>query len=189
MAYIINFFGEGIRYWVCDIPLKQYEQFETIKKRTNSDWETILFDLDFLSHFGYSNWSELSKNQEVKSFKLNFSNKIEIKERNKILVKIPSIQILNQSSLFDLYSSEKINLNFEPKENCKTIILVQHEIGLIAKYQIESNSFNIEKLHFEVTKNSHEILNANLSTIRYDEEELKVISEDVLVKSMLVMVI
>ena len=189
MTYIINLFGEGLRYWVCDIPLKEFNEFEKIKKRNNLGWETILFDLDFLAHFGYSNWSKLSKNQEVKVFLLNNKNKLEIKERNRILLKIPSINLLNQTSLFDLYSTQKINLNFETKVDCKTIILIQNEIGLIAKYQIETNSFNIDKLQFQVVNESEKNLKGIFTNINYDNRILILVMDDVSIQSMRVLLI
>lgn len=189
MAYIINLFGEGIRYWVCDIPFNEFNEFEKIKKRTELEWEKLFFDLDFLAHFGYSNWSELSKNQEVKLFLLNNKNKLEIKERNKIVLKIPSINLLNQTSLFDLYSTQTINLNFESKPDCKTVILLQNEIGLIAKYQMEKSSFDIEKLQFQIVNDTENRLNGLSTNIQYEGEKLKMISEDVLVQSMKVIML
>lgn len=189
MSIIINLFGEGIRYWICDIPIQQFNEFEKIKKRNNLDWETMLFDFDFLTHFGYSHWSELSKNQEVKIFLLNHSNKLEIKERNKILLKKPSIDLLNKSSLFDLYSTEVIHFNFLMKRDFKSIVLIQNEIGLIAKYQIETSSFYIDKLNFQIVNNTKKVLDGILTNLHYENKRLKIISEDVLVRSMKVFII
>ncbi|MBI1838051.1 MAG: hypothetical protein HYR91_12375 [Flavobacteriia bacterium] len=189
MSIIINLLGEGIRYWICDIPIHRFNEFEKIKERNNLDWETMLFDFDFLKHFGYSHWSELSNKKDLNGFLVNSTNKIEIKERKKILLKMPIINILNQSSLFDLYSTKKIHFNFKMKKNMKTIILVQKEIGLIGKFQINSSSFKIDKLEFEITLNNYPFFEMIVSKFKYENKILKINSEDLLVKSLNVTII
>ena len=186
MSIIINLFGESLRYWVCNIPNEQFYEFEKIKKRHNLEWEMMLFDFDFLSHFGYSHWSELSKESERNVFLLNYSNRLEIKKQNKILLKIPSIDLLNQTNLFKLYNTNTSELDFPNIPGFKTLLLLQHEIGHFSKHQINTNTFDINLLQFEIVNSPNKIIKGIESLLLYKNEKLKIISEDVLVKSMTV---
>ena len=84
MGYFLNFFGEGFRFWECYIPEKQFIEFNRLKKKHNREWGNLFFDLDFLAHFGYSHWSDLSERKEVRGFQIIEHNTIEIKLQNKI---------------------------------------------------------------------------------------------------------
>jgi len=183
MSFIINLFGEGARYWICTIPIAQFNEFKHIKESKYVSWETLLFDLDFLAHFGYNHWSELSVEPEIKGFYLVSKNKIEIKKRNRIIMKISALEILNKGSLFDLFSIEEITLNFEHKENYQSILLSQTETGLFAKYELNKSSFNIDHLLFSISDLQNHEASHMLVNLSYENKSLRLKSEDTLIRS------
>lgn len=81
MAIIVNLFGEGIRYWICDIPTDKFQEMEQLKTEQNEEWEQSLYDLSFLKNFGYLHWSELASRGEFKLFLLNKKTELNSKEK------------------------------------------------------------------------------------------------------------
>ena len=79
MAVVLNLFGEGLRCWVCDIPLAQFQEMLAIKERHQLPWERLFFDFDFIKHYGFDHWSEMATRGEHRFFSLKKNNYIELK--------------------------------------------------------------------------------------------------------------
>jgi hypothetical protein len=178
MSFVINLFGDSIRYWKCTISDEQFTAFKKIKDKHNVDWEILLLNFDFLKHFGYAHWSELSDQREEKVFLLNSINKIEIKEKNKILLKINSDKILNNNSLFELYNTELSSFENTNLPTGKSFIIAQKEIGMFGKYELDNNTFDIDKLTFHVFSNKNIFKIEALYSLVYDNIELIIKKED-----------
>jgi len=67
MGYIINLFGTGIRYWNCEVAQEVFDDMNRIRGKNQVAWEQVLFDLDFLNHYGFGHWSELAKSSDQTS--------------------------------------------------------------------------------------------------------------------------
>ena len=60
MSIVLNLFGDGIRYWICDIPIARFEKMKQLKEQENSDWEQLFYDLSFLKDFAFDHGSSLA---------------------------------------------------------------------------------------------------------------------------------
>jgi hypothetical protein len=151
MSFIINLFGTGIRYWICEIPLPIFDEMSEIKEKNQVEWENLLFDFDFLKHFGYDHWSELSMHPEQIGFLLDPLNRIEIKQGSKFIARFRANELTNHETLFPLYQTAHSELSYPTDSGCQTIVLIQFEKGLISKYKFESNLFTINDLSFKTS--------------------------------------
>ena len=153
--FIINLFGMGIRYWICEIPIPLYEEMNKIRLNHKVEWENLLFDFDFLNHYGFSHWCELSAHPEHSGFLLDLQNRIEIKQGAKFIARFRANALLNEDTLFPLYQTVEIDFPFSTKPGFQTLILIQFEKGLIAKFKFESNVFSMDNLSFRIYALKH----------------------------------
>jgi hypothetical protein len=184
MSIILNLFGEGIRYWICDIPIAEYEKMKQSKEQQNCDWEQILFDLSFLKKFGYEHWSSMATRGEFKLFYLSNQNRIELKNKSKLLERIFTHDLGNSRTLIPLYQTKIVdNLTFTKIENSVSMILVQQETGLFAKYEINTDKLLFSDLEFHLVQQiARNEVNA-LSEIYFKGYELKQKKEETLIRS------
>lgn len=152
MTYIINLFGIGIRYWICELPEAMYQEMQQIGRKHKVEWEQLLFDFDLLGHFGYSHWSQLSAFPEQTGFLLDPQNRIEIKQGAKFIARFRANELTNDTTLFPLYNSRQIEWHPEHQTAGKSFLLLQHEKGLIGKYKIDQPHFHIDDLEFQWKK-------------------------------------
>lgn len=176
--FIINLFGTGIRYWICEIPMPQFEKMETIKEQHIVEWERLLFDFDFLKCLGYKHWSEMSKYPEQIGFLLNKENRIEIKLKAKLITRFFAHELLNQETLFQLYQTYEKEYQFQGLSSAKRLLIIQFEKGLIGKYALETNNFDISNMKFGLTQLPSQVV---ISGIMYQGSELKCLKDDTLV--------
>lgn len=178
MSYIINLFGTGIRYWICEIPIVQFEEMETIKQLHKVEWERLLFDFEFLKRFGYKHWSDMSRYPEQVGFLLLPENRVEIKMKSKLITRFFAHELSNQETLFPLYQTYQTVNQFQELNSTKRLLVMQIEKGLIGKYAIATNQFDISSMKFGLTQLPTEEV---LSGIMYQESELKCLKDDTLV--------
>ncbi len=176
--HYINLFGSGIRYWVCDIPIPLFEEMNKIRLNHKVEWEQLLFDFDFLKHFGYNHWSELSPHPEQTGFLLDPQNRIEIKQGSKFIARLRAHELTNSETLFPLYQTTISNSKPKSREGFKTIFLLHIEKGMIGKYMFETSDFSIEQLRFELNPLQEELF---LSGIYLETKQLLKVQEDSLV--------
>ena len=164
MSFLLNLFGTGIRYWICDIPSEQYNEMEQIRVKHSVKWEELISDFDFLKHYGYAHWSELSSFPEQKGFYLNAQNKLEIKEKNRFIARFKADELLNTIALFPLYKTINLPSDFPCNPATERLIIKQEETGLFAKYELFTEELLIEKLQFQLEITEH---NSLLTRITY----------------------
>ena len=128
--YIINIYGTSLRVLECSIPNDLYIKFDDFRMKHNLSWEDFFYDFDVLNHFKTNHWSHFSDSSEYILFPLSNKNNFEVKERNKFILKLNTVEILNQTSLFKLYNSHSHEYHFPEKEGCKNFLLIQEELGL-----------------------------------------------------------
>ena len=178
--YFVNLFGEGIRYWNCDIPISLFKEMDLARKKLESNWETLLFDQDFLISFGIKHWQELSETGERRALALKRENKIEIKERSKLIDKFKSIDLLGEETLFPKYSTSLKNENIPTKEEHQRMVLVHYETGLFNKYEFNISTFHLEHLCFIMVDPIPGITQQWLSGVELNGNKLESVKNDVL---------
>lgn len=170
MNYIINLFGTGIRYWNCEVAQEVFDDMNRIREKNRVEWEQVLFDLDFLNHYGYDHWSELAKSLDQTStptsrslqrgrelvqhrgFLLETQNRIEIKKGGKLLTRFRASELDAAATLFPLYGTTFHEQTLEQQEGRKSFQLIQFEKGLIGKFKFEAEQFSIEDLHYHLSR-------------------------------------
>ncbi len=184
MTYIINLFGIGIRYWICEVPELMYDEMQQIRSKHKVEWERLLFDFDLLAHFGYSHWSELSNYPEQSGFLLDPQNRIEIKQGAKFIARFRANELTNDTTLFPLYNSGYASLINDTTDIFqRKIMLLQKEQGLIGKYKFQTENFYLDNLRFQLKHvSSFDIL----QQINYDTTNLQSIDSDSLTISSVV---
>ena len=183
MPIIINLFGEGIRYWICDIPLNRFEKMKKLKNEECILWEQFFYNLEFLQRFGYNHWSGLATRGEFKIFQLNKLNRIELKNKSRIIEKIKPVDLDNKTTLFPIYQTiinESINI---PKiENYVTFVFVQQETGLFSKYELKVDKLLFSDLYFYLIQQIEEKNLNGLAEIHHQGKVMKSIREDTVVR-------
>jgi len=148
--FIINLFGIGVRYWHCEIPIHIYEDMNKIRLNHKVEWENLLFDFDFLKHYGFKHWSELSSHTERIGFLLEPCNRIEIKMGAKFIARFKAVELNNTEILFQLFNTKLSNSERNKKPMFESFELINFEKGLIAKYQFDAENFKFEDLEFHL---------------------------------------
>jgi hypothetical protein len=183
MPYFINLFGESLRYWICDLPQETYDFMRKYKEENSKLWEELFFDFDFLNTFGFNHWSELTEHPEFRGFMITKNNRIEVKGKTKKVLKLNANELLNQNTLFPLYQVSMLE-SIVPLNGSKRFILLNYEIGQFAKYSFESDSFEVDKLDFQVSRFPYLATDFLLVNIQYQGVELKILQEDTLINKM-----
>jgi hypothetical protein len=143
--YVLNLFGDGIRYWICDTDSPKWEPLVKYKNENHSDWNDLLFDLSFLNKFGFNHWSALATEQEAYGFLLTEKNRVEIKKGARFLEKFRSIELYNDTTLFPRFQTDIRTIE---TVNSLKLFIMQFETGLSGKYKIETEAISIDDLQF-----------------------------------------
>jgi hypothetical protein len=190
MAVVLNLFGEGLRCWVCDIPLAQFQEMLAIKERHQLPWERLFFDFDFIKHYGFDHWSEMATRGEHRFFALKKNNSIELKEKRKMLFKIDADELDLNFTLFPIFQiSVEENIRFPKLPGMKTILLVEQETGCFGKFEIQTTTFDINQLQFLTLHAIESYLYPALVAINYAGENLQLVSDDLVVRGTGVMLL
>jgi hypothetical protein len=190
MAVVLNLFGEGLRCWVCDIPLAQFQEMLAIKERHQLPWERLFFDFDFIKHYGFDHWSEMATRGEHRFFALKKNNSIELKEKRKMLFKIDADELDLNFTLFPIFQiSVEENIRFPQLPGMKTILLVEQETGCFGKFEIQTTTFDINQLQFLTLQAIESYQYPTLLAINYAGENLQLVSDDLVVRGTGVMLL
>ncbi len=138
-------YGEGVRIWLCHVEDHLFQKMD--RARRQLPWESVLFDLDFLAHFGFQHWSELAKNKEQIGFYLTDKNIIEIKQGNKRLSRFYAIELISTNLLFPIYNTNETQL--KSVDDC-SFVLLEYETGLVISYSVETDWLVMDDLTFEL---------------------------------------
>ncbi len=178
--YFVNLFGNGIRYWNCDLPHDVFIAMDEARRKREEKWETLLFDTDFLMSFGILHWQHLSETGEKRAFSLSRDNRIEIKQKSKFIDKFKSIDLLGEESLFPKYSTSLKNEDVPLKEGHQRMVLVHYEVGLFAKFEFNTPSFEVDHLRFVMVDPIPGITQQWLCGIELNGSTLTSVKNDVL---------
>ena len=185
----LNFYGEGLRYWLCEIPLVEFDVIQHQKERTGKDWEQLFFDLTFLEGLGYNNWESIHLLEEGKGWIIAERNKIEIKNgRKKRVVKLD--EFLGDNMLFQTFPKKVIPFEIVQKDGYQYVLLVQVDAGKINKYELESNKLDLDKFLFQFFDGRGVELDLMwLTKVEYDGKELFDQGDDCLTRQNMVRIL
>jgi len=147
MSYVINFFGTGIRYWICRIPDEEFQKIDRYRLKHNRCWEEVFFDLHTLEKFGYQDWESIHLLEEGKGWILEGKNWIEFKKGRKKR-KVEVGEFLGSGLIFDSFNKERDDTVLIQKKGYVDVALVQLETGLILKYNL--GEMNLDKICFKL---------------------------------------
>jgi hypothetical protein len=179
--YVINLIGNGIRYWLYSPTKEEFGLMMEIKRISDKSWCELFFDFDFLKQLNRNHWSELA-NSERKGFLLLPGNLIEIRKKNRVLEKFGSIELIRYTAIFPLYQTSNHLMKFNTLDK---FLIIQHEKGLIEKYEIHSDKLDLNHLVFNLVKTPKEnLIPFHLSEINYLEKKLESRMDDNLITSL-----
>lgn len=179
--YVINLIGNGIRYWLYSPTKEEFGLMMEIKRISDKSWCELFFDFDFLKQLNRNHWSELA-NSERKGFLLLPGNLIEIRKKNRVLEKFGSIELIRHTAIFPLYQTSNHLMKFNTLDK---FLIIQHEKGLIEKYEIHSDKLDLNQLVFNLVKTPKEnLIPFHLSEINYLEKKLESRMDDNLITSL-----
>ena len=178
--YIVNLFGDGIRYQICDLDDPLWEPLIEYRLKYLTTWYDILMDLTLLQKFGINDLSQLSNQKETFGILLNEQNRIEIKKGARYLEKFRSIELNNLNTLFPKYTTY-VNKSMKIPNN--HLFIMYSETGLIGKYKIETQSMLIEDVSF-ILENPPQLEQSILFTdLLYKGSKLKRLHSDTVVRA------
>jgi hypothetical protein len=182
MPVTIKCFGEGVRLWLCETSTEIWSDWQSIREDNELEWEELFFNLSFLKKYGYTHWSDMAVRKEIKVFLCNDTNKIEIKQNRKVLERMRSRDLNLTETLFPLYQTEDVQIEFSKSSNGALFILYQLEIGTFAKFELPDH-FDINQLNFQVINPFGILDQKGLMQLQYKTKILKSTGDDTLVRS------
>ena len=182
MPVTIKCFGEGVRLWLCETSTEIWSDWQSIREDNELEWEELFFNLSFLKKYGYTHWSDMAVGKEIKVFLCNDSNKIEIRQNRKVLERMRSRDLNLTETLFPLYQTEDVQIEFSKSSNGVLFILYQLEIGTFAKFELPDH-FDINQLNFQVINPFGILDQKGLMQLQYKTKILKSTGDDTLVRS------
>lgn len=167
-------FGTGIRFWLCQIPNDVFGMIQKVQRREHEDLENLLFNLEFLNQLGYEHWSDLHVVDSGRGFLLDAKNKIEIKLKSKLLKRINATELVHSPLLIDPYRVVENKDFFLKEKGFQRVVLLQTETGKFGQFEMELDSFDIDKLTFQLNYlRIHQVIGASfVHGIEYDEQQL-----------------
>lgn len=175
MSYVINLFGESIRYRVVELNPTLFNQFFKLAKENNTQVVDLFFDLEMLNKLGFSNWEDIPYLESNYGIIVNNCNTIEFRKNYKKIQQIKTNELLSSGLLFNDYNTTTLNnRNLMYNENYYFQI-VQHEKGLFKKYRTD-DALTIEKLDFQLK--SLNISNKQFQLlIKINSKQLKLVEQ------------
>ena len=168
----INFYGSGIRYWICEIPLEEFKVLENDREKLETVWEQLFFDLEYLEEKGYDSWESIHLLEKGKGWLMADRNRMEIRIGRKKRT-VTMNDFLGEDALFDPYKKEVIAFEIEKREGYQYVLLVQMDTGTINKYQLERSSIDTDRLLFRFYDGRAAGLDLLwLTSVEYDGQEL-----------------
>lgn len=179
--FVVNLFGDGVRYWMCNPASPTWEPLQTFKEKHALSWDQLLFDLSLLNELGFTHWSELAASPEQIGFVLSQNNHIELKKGAKFLEKFRADELYNERTLFPRFQTTIRQNNYSIE---KPLFIFQLETGLVAKYTFETQEFRMDELRFGLSKPLPFEEDLLLTDLTYADLVLSKLKEDTVVRGM-----
>ncbi|MBL0048969.1 MAG: hypothetical protein IPP32_12830 [Bacteroidetes bacterium] len=182
----ITFFGIGCRVAIGKFNPEDWERLHGIAEILAVPLSEAVFDSTFFVHLADSNykqWFDLGNHFKVFGLLNNYQSTIEIRINGKKQRKILSNDLIDDNLLFPLYKTD-ILASSKFHQDKGDLIIVEKEIGTLANYRFETESFSIDKLYFSLQSIhlSIDMKFSLLTNLSYAGKELISKKSDTLVK-------
>lgn len=182
----ITFFGIGCKIAIGKFSTEELVNFHKAAKIFATPLSEAIFDSAYfleLADKKYKRWFDLGN--ELKLFGLlnSYQSSIEIRINGKKQRKILISDLIGDSLLFPLYKTNIIeHQSFQQSQS--NLIIVEKEIGTIANYLFETESFSIDNLHFSIQSVNirNDLKYTILTNLNYSAKELVSKKSDTLIK-------
>ena len=182
MDYSFKCFGNGASIKIIELNPTLHQKI-TQELSTEISLTEILFNLEILESLNICNWENQKGIITTNLFKLEKRGKIEIKQRNKKILKKPSTELINVNTLFPLYNIKNVNFNINRKPDHFYIIAGYYTTGLISSMTITSTeNFNIDLLDFHLVEFPLGKGFLYLTQVSYNENEIALSGDDFVIR-------
>jgi hypothetical protein len=181
MSYIINLFGNGIRYWICDLDAPEMQPLITVKQQRSLRWDQVLFDLTLLNCHGIEHWSTLSASKEKLGFMLSDQNRVEIKKASKLVQRFHSDELYNDRLLFPRF---RTSLNPAMEMLSPHLMIFQFETGTLGKFRIETEYLKLDDLVFNLEQPIAQEADLLLTGVNYEDQRITNERQDTVVRGL-----
>jgi len=180
----VKLYGESLKIHKIELNNDRLEQFNEVANKLKEPLNLALLNIDFFKFLNIEGVHSLADIINGTFYGLINNNKaqIEISYGRKKIDKFKLDELFRATRLFPLFISQT---NTIKTNNLKTgIYIVEQEIGLVGRHEVEIKNFNTDLLKFylteiEVQKNNYELLNI----ISYKNQSLPCIKSDILLTS------
>lgn len=181
MSYIINLFGNGIRYWICDLDAPQMQPLIAAKQQRSLRWDQVLFDLSLLNRHGIEHWSSLSASKEKLGFMLTDQNRVEIKKATKLVQRFHPYELYNDRLLFPRFRT-----TVKPAQDLLSphLMIFQFETGSLGKFRIETENLKLDDLVFNLEQPIVQETDLLLTGISYEDQRIINERQDTVVRGL-----
>jgi hypothetical protein len=135
--FVINVFGLGVIYYVLELPIDVAARFEEIAKISKVDFSDVFFDFELIEQCGFSNFTELPRQQAGMGCVIEESNTLEIRNKRKKINQFSLSDLWSQDYLFPMYQTIIKEWKVPKKEGCEYFFLYQVVKGRVVKYPME----------------------------------------------------
>jgi hypothetical protein len=147
--FVINVFGLGVIYYVLELPIDVAARFEEIAKISKVDFSDVFFDFELIEQCGFSNFTELPRQQAGMGCVIEESNTLEIRNKRKKINQFSLFDLWSQDYLFPMYQTKIREWNYSKKEGYEYFFLYQVIKGRLVKYPMET-FIGMDELMFEI---------------------------------------
>jgi len=172
----ISIFGQGCRVLVGKFDENIWERLNAEAARLNMPLTDSIFDPSFYNNLGdihISSLSDLGNQINIHGLINSDHSVIEFQRYRKRKRVFIFNEIIASPTLFPLFN---VNVRqYHVKEEPRTILVVEKEIGLVYGFKLDANDFSLEKIQFEVSEvlASHTEFNFEMiSSISYKNVKL-----------------
>jgi len=175
-------YGESYRIHALRIAPEHISQFQEIAKQLREPLDVALLNINFFQCLNSSKIQSILDLSQSSFGGLINNNKsqVELWLENRRILKLKLENLVNQQTLFPLYKTQLNKVNSTLKSG---LYLEEKEIGTIGVYEILIEKFEFDNLKFYLseiafTGEQYQLLNE----IRYNENSLKLIKSDTLLR-------
>jgi hypothetical protein len=183
LDYIVNLFGNGIRYWILSLDDPKVKELNSFRVAKAMRWDQLIFDLTILKKHKIDHWSSLAPETEQFGLMLTAQDKIEVKTGSKFLQKFKASELIQNDTLFPLYQTET-NTPVDLSSNGPKLLMVQYETGLIGKFSFSASKFYPDQICYHISNPFTQSNDQLLSWLSYDGLKMKKNSEDTVIRGL-----
>lgn len=159
----VKFFGESFAIHELNIDKELIPKFNHVAKRLKLPMNEALLDINYFRVLKMNEFQSIHDliSQTFTNLINNHKGQIEISLGRKRIAKFNCDELFNLTTLFPLYNTSFNSFNINNLGS--NYYLEEREVGLIGVYEINVENFQIDLLHFHLSK--LELKNENLEVV------------------------